>query len=119
MHDSASNIDLTVPKLVRKLTHFFCCWCSLFEGLLIAVAPRFHSGSVLRIAKDSLFLRVGKDSSYYMAQGDLAWQQHPNALYETVFFQRGVRFIYPPPRCCCIEHGRLAARIRISSLRLP
>ena len=68
----------------------------VFEGMLIAVAPRFHSGSVLRIAKDSLFLRVGKNSSYYMAQGDLAWQQHPNALYETVFFQRGVRFIYPP-----------------------
>jgi len=84
--------DISLPQLVRKLA-LFLVLVLVFEGLLIAVAPRFHSGSVLRIAKDSLLLRVGKDSSYYMAQGDLAWQQHPNALYETVFFQRGVRFI--------------------------
>lgn len=112
MHDSASNIDLTLPQLVRKLA-LFLVLVLLFEGLLIAVAPRFHSGSVLRIAKDSLFLRVGKDSSYYMAQGDLAWQQHPNALYETVFFQRGIRFIYPPTSLLLYRAWQLAARIHI------
>lgn len=87
--------DGSLARVTRKLA-LFLGLVLLLEGLLIAVAPRFHSGSVLRIAKDSLLLRVLKDSSYYMAQGDLAWRQHPNAIYETVFFQRGVRFIYPP-----------------------
>jgi hypothetical protein len=86
----------------------------LFEGLLIAVAPRFHSGSVLRIAKDSLLLRVGKDSSYYMAEGNLAWQQHPNALYETVFFQRGIRFIYPPTSLLLFRAWQAVARVHIA-----
>lgn len=74
---------------------FLCCVLGL-EALLIAVAPRFHSGSVLRIARDCVLLRVGFDSWYYMQQGYVAWHQHANALYETVFFQRGIRFIYPP-----------------------
>ena len=104
--------DISLPQLVKKLAQFLVL-VLLFEGLLIAVAPRFHSGSVLRIAKDSLFLRVGKDSSYYMAQGDLAWQQHPNALYETVFFQRGIRFIYPPTSLLLYRAWQAAARIHI------
>ena len=112
MHDPARNMDLTLPQLVRKLA-LFLVLVLVFEGLLIAVAPRFHSGSVLRIAKDSLFLRVGNDSSYYMAQGDLAWQQHPNALYETVFFQRGIRFIYPPTSLLLYRAWNAAARIGI------
>lgn len=85
----------SLAALTRRLA-LFLALVLLFEVLLIAIAPRFHSGSVLRMAKDSLFLRVDKDSSYYMAQGYLAWHQHPNAIYETVFFQRGIRFIYPP-----------------------
>ena len=105
-------MDLTLPQLVRKLA-LFLVLVLVFEGMLIAVAPRFHSGSVLRIAKDSLFLRVGNDSSYYMAQGDLAWQQHPNALYETVFFQRGIRFIYPPTSLLLYRAWNAAARIGI------
>jgi hypothetical protein len=104
--------DISLPQLVRKLAQFLVL-VLLFEGLLIAVAPRFHSGSVLRIAKDSLLLRVGKDSSYYMAQGDLAWQQHPNALYETVFFQRGIRFIYPPTSLLLYRAWQAAAGIHI------
>ncbi|MGC1871009.1 MAG: glycosyltransferase family 87 protein [Acidobacteriaceae bacterium] len=104
--------DITLPQLVRKLA-LFLAFVLLFEGLLIAVAPRFHSGSVLRIAKDALFLRVGKDSSYYMAQGYLAWKQHPNALYETVFFQRGIRFIYPPTALLLYRAWQAAARIGI------
>jgi hypothetical protein len=104
--------DISLPQLVRKLA-LFLVLVLLFEGLLIAVAPRFHSGSVLRIAKDSLLLRVGNDSSYYMAQGDLAWQQHPNALYETVFFQRGIRFIYPPTSLLLYRAWQAAARIHI------
>ena len=104
--------DIFLPQLVRKLAQFLVL-VLLFEGLLIAVAPRFHSGSVLRIAKDSLLLRVGKDSSYYMAQGDLAWQQHPNALYETVFFQRGIRFIYPPTSLLLYRAWQAPARIHI------
>jgi len=110
MHNLTKNI--TLPQLVRKLA-LFLVLVLVFEGLLIAVAPRFHSGSVLRIAKDSLLLRVGKDSSYYMAQGDLAWQQHPNALYETVFFQRGVRFIYPPTALLLYRAWQAAAWIHI------
>jgi hypothetical protein len=104
--------DISLPRLVRKLAQFLVL-VLLFEGLLIAVAPRFHSGSVLRIAKDSLLLRVGKDSSYYMAQGDLAWQQHPNALYETVFFQRSIRFIYPPTSLLLYRAWQAAAWIHI------
>jgi alpha-1,2-mannosyltransferase len=103
---------ISLPQLVKKLAQFLIL-VLLFEGLLIAVAPRFHSGSVLRIAKDSLFLRAGKDSSYYMAQGDLAWKQHPNALYETVFFHRGVRFIYPPTSLLLYQAWQAAARIHI------
>ncbi|HTU49312.1 MAG TPA: glycosyltransferase family 87 protein [Acidobacteriaceae bacterium] len=111
MHDPTE--DIALPQLVRKLA-LFLTLVLLFEGLLIAVAPRFHSGSVLRIAKDALFLRVGNDSSYYMAQGDLAWQQHPNALYETVFFQRGIRFIYPPTSLLLYRAWQAAGRIGIS-----
>jgi alpha-1,2-mannosyltransferase len=104
--------DISLSQLVRKLAQFLVL-VLLFEGLLIAVAPRFHSGSVLRIAKDSLLLRVGNDSSYYMAQGDLAWRQHPNALYETVFFQRGIRFIYPPISLFLYRAWQAAAWIHI------
>lgn len=93
MTDLIQNKPLAL--LTRRLA-LFLCLVLLFEGLLIAIAPRFHSGSVLKITKDSLLLRAGNDSSYYMAQGNLAWQQQPNAIYETAFFQRGVRFIYPP-----------------------
>jgi alpha-1,2-mannosyltransferase len=110
MDSSAHNISL--PQLARKLAQFLVL-VLLFEALLIAVAPRFHSGSVLRIAKDSLLLRVGNDSSYYMAQADLALQQHPSALYETVFFQRGIRFIYPPTSLLLYRAWQTAARIHI------
>lgn len=110
MHKPTENIS--APQLLKKLAQFLVL-VLLFEGLLIAVAPRFHSGSVLRIAKDSLFLRVGKDSSYYMAQADLAWQQHPNALYETVFFHRGIRFIYPPISLLLYRTWQAAAWIHI------
>src|ERR1035437_3601874 len=104
--------DISLPQLVRKLA-LFLVLVLLFEGLLIAVAPRFHSGSVLRIAKDSLFLRAGNDSSYYMAQGDLAWRQHPNAIYETAFFQRGIRFIYPPTSLLLYRAWQAAAWLHI------
>ena len=104
--------DISLPQLVRKLAQFLVL-VLVFEALLIAVSPRFHSGSVLRIAKDSLLLRVGKDSSYYMAQGDLAWRQHPNALYETVFFQRGIRFIYPPTSLLLYRAWQAAAWVHI------
>ncbi|MHB1856282.1 MAG: hypothetical protein ACYCPM_02500 [Acidobacteriaceae bacterium] len=79
----------SLAALTRRLA-LFLALVLLFEVFLIAIAPRFHSGSVLRMAKDSLFLRVDKDPSYYMAQGDLAWHRHPNAIYETAFFQRGI-----------------------------
>ncbi|HET9100656.1 MAG TPA: glycosyltransferase family 87 protein [Acidobacteriaceae bacterium] len=104
--------DISLSQLVRKLA-LLLVLVLLFEVLLIAIAPRFHSGSVLKIAKDSLFLRVRNDSSYYMAQGDLAWRQHPNALYETVFFHRGVRFIYPPTALLLYRAWQAAARIGI------
>lgn len=81
--------------IAHRMALFLGC-VLLFEGLLIAVAPRLHSGSVLKIAKDSLLLRARVDSWANMEQGDLAWRQHPSAIYETVFFQRGIRFIYPP-----------------------
>jgi hypothetical protein len=110
MHNPTKDISL--PQLVRKLA-LFLLLVLLFEGLLIAVAPRFHSGSVLRIAKDSLFLRAGNDSSYYMAQGDLAWRQHPNAIYETAFFQRGIRFIYPPTSLLLYRAWQAAAWLHI------
>ena len=84
-----------MPAALRGLIIWVLCTL-LFELALIAIAPRLHSGSVLKLAKDALFLRTGNDGSYYMAQADQAARQHPNAIYETVFFQRGVRYIYPP-----------------------
>lgn len=106
--------DDSLERVTRKLA-LFLGLVLLFEGLLIAIAPRFHSGSVFRIAKDSLLLRVLKDSSYYMAQGDLAWRQHPNAIYENVFFQRGIRFIYPPTSLLLYRAWQAATRLRISA----
>lgn len=84
-----------MTKAVRRIAWFLAC-VLLFEALLIAVAPRLHSGSVLKIAKDSLLLRARTDSWSYMAQGDKAWREQPNSIYEDVFFQHGIRFIYPP-----------------------
>ncbi len=110
MRDPAQ--DCSLARVTRKLA-FFLALVLLFEGLSIAIAPRFHSGSVLRIAKDSLFLRAGSDSSYYMAQGDLAWRQHPNAIYETAFFQRGIRFIYPPTSLLLYRAWQAAAWLHI------
>lgn len=81
--------------IVRRLALFLLCVLA-FEGLMIAVMPRLHSGSVLKIAKDSLLFRARTDSWYYMAQGSKTWRQHPDAIYENLFFERGVRFIYPP-----------------------
>ena len=104
--------DRSLARVTRKLA-LFLALVLLFEGLLIAIAPRFHSGSVLRIAKDSLLLRAGNDSSYYMAQGDLAWRQHPNAIYETAFFQRGIRFIYPPTSLLLYRAWQAAAWLHI------
>ena len=101
-----------LARVTRKLA-LFLALVLLFEGLSIAIAPRFHSGSVLRIAKDSLLLRAGNDSSYYMGQGYLAWRQHPNAIYETAFFQRGIRFIYPPTSLLLYRAWQAAAWLHI------
>src|SRR5665213_432919 len=103
----------SLAQLIRRLA-LFLCLVLLFEGFLIAVAPGFHSGSVLKITKDSLLLRAGNDSSYYMAQGDLAWQQHPSAIYETAFFQRGIRFIYPPTSLLLYRFWQTARWLHIS-----
>lgn len=101
--------DRRLDAIVHRMSIFLGC-VLLFECLLIGIAPRLHSGSVLKITKDSIFLRVGRDSWYYMAQGDLAWRQHPNAIYETAFFQHDVRFIYPPTSLL-MYRGWQAARI--------
>ncbi len=93
MTERTQNAGLS--QIVRRMSMFLCC-VLLFEVLSIAVAPRLHSGSVLKIAKDSLLLRVRTDSWAYMAQGDQAWRQHPETIYETAFFERAGRFIYPP-----------------------
>ena len=93
MQEQSSNVSLN--RVAHRMAMFLCC-VLLFEMLLIAIVPRLHSGSVLKIAKDSLLLRARTDSWTYMAQGDLAWRQHPHAIYETVFFERCIRFIYPP-----------------------
>ncbi|MGC1783818.1 MAG: glycosyltransferase family 87 protein [Acidobacteriaceae bacterium] len=101
--------DRRLDTIVRRMSIFLGC-VLLFDCLLIAIAPRLHSGSVLKIAKDSILLRVGRDSWYYMAQGDLAWRQHRNGIYETAFFEHDVRFIYPPTSLL-VYRGWQAARI--------
>lgn len=103
---------VSLAQVTHRLALFLCC-VLLFECLSIAIAPRFHSGSVLAIAKDAFLFRVRNDSWYYMAQGDKAWRQHPNAIYETVFFQRGVRFIYPPTSLLLYRAWQSARCLRI------
>lgn len=93
MQETSEPIRLS--RIPQRILLFVCLVVS-FECLVIAVAPRLHSGSVLKIAKDSILLRVRVDSWFDMAQGDLAWRQRPAAIYENVFFRRGIRFIYPP-----------------------
>jgi len=95
------------PVLLRRLALFTLC-VLLFEIGMIAVAPRLHSGSVLKLAKDTLKMQTGDDSWFGMDQADLVMRQVPNSLYETVFFQRGVRFIYPPT-ALLLYRGWLAA----------
>ena len=85
----------TMPVLLRKIILFAAC-ILLFEVGMIAIVPKLHPSSVLKAVKTTLEMQTGNDSWYYMAQGDLAARQAPTSLYETVFFQRGVRFIYPP-----------------------
>ena len=120
MHDVALQLGVespdarreTMPAALRGLIVWVLCTL-LFELALIAIAPRLHSGSVLKLAKDALFLRTGNDGSYYMAQADLAARQHPNAIYETVFFQRGVRYIYPPTALLLYRAWQWGAHIGI------
>lgn len=80
---------------MRRMVLFLACVLA-FEALLIAIVPRLHSGSVFRITKDAVLLHVGDDSWSYMEKGEQVWNQFPQALYETSFFQRDIRFIYPP-----------------------
>ena len=98
-----------MPVLLQRLMVWVLC-VLMFEMALIAIAPRYHSGSVLKLAKDCLLLRTGNDGSYYMAQADQVVRQSPNALYEVVFFQRGVRFIYPPAALLLYRFWLLGAR---------
>lgn len=108
--------DVSPAQITRRLTRFVLLVLA-FECASIAVAPRLHSGSVLKIAKDCLLLRVRNDSWYSMAHADQAWRQHPNAIYETVFFQRGVRFIYPPISLLLYRLWRSARWIGIQPFR--
>jgi alpha-1,2-mannosyltransferase len=101
-----------MPAALRRLLVWVLCTL-LFALALIAAAPQLHSGSVLKMAKDSLLFRTGDDGSYYMAQADQAARQSPNALYETVFFQRGVRYIYPPTALLLYRIWLLGARAGI------
>ncbi|HEX4020978.1 MAG TPA: glycosyltransferase family 87 protein [Acidobacteriaceae bacterium] len=101
------------PVLLRKLAWFAAC-VLLFEIGLIAIAPQLHPDSVLKRTERTLELRAGNDSIYYMEQGDLAAHQAPNALYETVFFQRGVRFIYPPTALLLYRAWQQSSRFGIS-----
>ncbi len=110
MKEQLQNAGLAL--VARRLSVFLFCVLA-FEGLLIAVVPRLHSGSVLKIAKDSLLLRARTDSWADMAQGDLAWQQHSRALYETTFFQRGVRFIYPPTSLLVFRAWKAASSVHL------
>jgi hypothetical protein len=101
------------PVLLRRLALFTLC-VLLFEVGMIAVAPRLHSGSVLKLAKSAMEGRiVFDDTSPYMAQADLVARQTPDALYETIFFQRGVRFIYPPTALLLYRGWLAAARVGI------
>jgi alpha-1,2-mannosyltransferase len=95
--------------LIARRMALFTGSVLLFELLLIAIAPRLHSGSVLKIAKDSLLLRIRTDSWSYMVLGDWTWLHHPHALYETAFFQHNIRFIYPPTSLL-LYRGWFAAR---------
>ncbi len=106
----------SVPAILRTLALWTAC-VLLFEIGLIAVAPRLHSGSVLKLAKSAVQMRiVFDDTSPYLSQADLAIHQASQALYETVFFQRGVRFIYPPTALLLYRAWMLAARVGIRPL---
>lgn len=86
----------------------------LFELLTIAVNPRLHSRSVLKITKDVLVLRLRDDSWYSMKWGESAWRNHPGAIYETVFFQHHIRFIYPPISLLFYQAWQAASAIHLS-----
>jgi hypothetical protein len=110
---SENQIVSGLAPIVRRLALFFVC-VLVFESLLIAVVPRLHSGSVLKITKDALLLHVGQDSWSYMAKGEQGWQEQPGALYETVFFQRDIRFIYPPSSLLFYRAWQSARHIHIA-----
>lgn len=99
------------PAVRRLLMFLICVW--IFEVLLIAVAPRLHSGSVLKIAKDSMLLRVRTDSWADMARGEQAWRRHSNAVYETTFFEHNIRFIYPPTSLLIFEGWQMAPFLHV------
>ena len=102
-----------MPAVLRGLIVWVLCTL-LFELALIAIAPRLHSGSVLKLAHSAVKMQiVFDDTSYYMAQADIAARQHPNAIYETVFFQRGVRYIYPPTALLLYRAWQWGAHIGI------
>ncbi len=102
-----------MPAALRGLIVWALCTL-LFEMALIAIAPRLHSGSVLKLARSAIKMQiVFDDTSYYMAQADQAARQHPNAIYEAVFFQRGVRYIYPPIALLLYRAWQLGAHVGI------
>lgn len=107
------------PRLshcVRTLALWTVC-VLFFEIGLIAIAPRFHASSVLKLAKSTVAMHiVFNDFSPYLSQAELALHQAPQALYETVFFQRGVRFIYPPTALLLYRAWMSAARFGIRPL---
>ena len=111
--DVKEQLQKTGLAAIARRMAVFLFFVLVFEGLLIAVVPRLHSGSVLKIAKDSLLLRVRTDSWTDMAQGDLAWRQHRGAVYEATFFRRGIRFIYPPTSLLLFRGWKAAPSIHL------
>lgn len=98
---------------MRRMALFLGC-ALLFEVLMIAVAPRFRSWSIFHTVRECAAGRLLADSWSYMAQADAALRRSPADLYERVFFQHQIRFIYPPVSLLLYRGWQSAASLGVA-----
>lgn len=103
--------------LTRRIVLFLVLNALVLNGVLWAVSPPEFKDTVLRHTSDFFRGRSGGDSWFVMLIAyDYARWPHETPLYTEVFFNRQIKFQYPPSALFTIAAMRLAGveRVRVA-----
>jgi alpha-1,2-mannosyltransferase len=100
--------------LTRRIVLFLALSGFVLNGVLWAVSPPDFKDTVLRHTWDFLHGESGGDSWLNMFVAyDYVRSPHETPLYTEVFFNRGVKFQYPPSSLFAIAAMRMAGTDRV------